>query len=126
MPAKTTTDPLAGIPVATAKPAKVAKTAPSGSVINLASAKKKRRLTGDDYQNAKKFAASMVGYDSTSPIWGKRLPVILAEVLERVEDAQVNIVGDPSAAQDELIVVKTLVQELQKRIAFGQVMKAQS
>lgn len=116
-----TTDPLAGIPVATAGPAKTKAAAVPAGVINLASAKKKRRLSGQDYQDAKKFAQSMVGYDSSSPIWGKRQPVILGQIIGHLNDVEASI-----GVNSDLDAARVLVQELQKRVAFGQVMKAQS
>lgn len=102
------TDPLAGIPVTTASPARAAK----AGVINLAAAKKKR-LSGQDRKDAVRFARDMVGYDSTSPIFGKRLPALCGEIIDLID------AGDTLTA-------KLWLQELQKRVAFGQVMKAQS
>lgn len=117
MATKKTADPLAGIPVATAKAAPVAAT----GVINLAAAKKKRKLTGQDRKDAVKFARDMVGYDSTSPIWGKKLIVVLAELSEGIDEIE-KAFGSASSINE----VRQTVQELQKRVAFGQIMKAQS
>lgn len=122
MATKKIVDPLAGIPVATAKAATVSTAAnPSGGVINLASAKKKRKLTGQDRKDAVKFARDMVGYDSTSPIWGKKLIVVLADLSEDIDEIE-KALGSDSTVND----ARTTVRELQKRVAFGQVMKAQS
>lgn len=117
-----TADPLAGVPVAGASPAK-----PAANVINLAQAKKKRKLTGEDYRNAVKFARGITGYDDTSPIWGKKMVVVLAELLERLDTTNGFInAGDLIEALDSLKDAQTSVTELQKRIATGQVIKAQS
>ena len=58
------------------------------------------------------FAAQMSGYTSASPIWGKRVP----EVIDMVEKAiDLGSYGE----------AKTLLQEFRKRIAKGQLIKAQ-
>lgn len=123
--ATTKTDPLAGIPVATASPAKVSAPVATG-VINLAAAKKKRKLTGQDRKDAVKFARDMVGYDNTSPIWGKRLIVVLAEISDQLTQARADARTSPALAETSIDGALQWVGELQKRVAFGQVMKAQS
>jgi hypothetical protein len=62
------------------------------------------RLTNDEYRTRKAFAESVVGYNSTSPIWGKQIPEIL-DLLTADLDA-----GNVKA-------VRETIQELRKRIA---------
>lgn len=116
-------DPLAGLPVATAKPAPQPKAAPAagGNVVNLASAKKKRKLSGDDYKNARDFARSATGYNDTSPIWGKRMPVVLMEI-EELLDLATKGLGSGNEVEQALL----LNRELQKRLATNQLISAQS
>lgn len=109
--------------MATKKPSPVV--AAPATVINLATARKKRKLTGEDRKNAVDFARSMVGYNDSSPIWGKRLIAVLAELSDQITeletDAITGVINTPALAQ-----ARTIVSELQKRVAFGQIMKAQS
>ena len=57
------------------------------------------------------FAAQMSGYDATSPIWNKQL----IEVLDMID----------VAAGKNVTEVRTITQELRKRIAKGRLIKAQ-
>jgi hypothetical protein len=119
---KTISDPLAGIPTGTARAPR-----PAPSVINLNAARKRRTLTGQAYKDAQKFARDMVGYDNTSPIWGKRLINVIGDVDARLEDATTALgSGDYGFAEDSLRQAHTYITELKKRLAYGQVMKAQS
>jgi hypothetical protein len=112
-------DPLAGIPTGTANPA------PS-NVVNLNTAKK-RRLSGQAFRDAQKFARDMVGYDNKSPIWGKRLIAVIGETNEQLEAAQTEFgAGNYADAEQHVNNAKLNMTELQKRLAYGQVMKAQS
>jgi len=131
----TTIDPLAGIPIGTAKPARKPKGAlviptvvPGSTVINLAQAKSKRhKLTGEAYKQARDFARGATGYNDTSPIWGKRLNVVLTEIetkLNYVSEALND--GRYIDATDDLEQALLWNKELQKRIATGQLIAAQS
>jgi hypothetical protein len=123
-------DPLAGIPTATAKPARkpLATAVPvsTGNVINL-SAAKKRKLTGQEYKDARDFARKTTGYNDSSPIWGKRMPVVLTDIETLMDNARENLGnGSYGTAMAELDAALELNRELQKRIATGQLIGAQS
>jgi hypothetical protein len=105
--------------MATKKP--VTPVTPAPTVINLAAARKKRKLSGQDRKDAVEFARSMVGYNDTSPIWGKKLIVVLAELSEQLDEVEKALGSDST-----IVEARTTVSELQKRVAFGQIMKAQS
>lgn len=134
MPTKT--DPLAGIPSATTKPARQAAAPVGGSVVNLATAKaerKRRRLTGQEYKDARDFARRQTGYNDTSPIWGKRMPQVLTDIeaiLAEVETivGAFNDVTSPGSlrAYDAIQTALQLNRELQKRVATGQLIGAQT
>lgn len=127
MATKKPADPLAGLSIGTAKAAPIATGPTSASVINLNAAKKKRRLTGQAFKDAQTFARDMVGYDDTSPIWGKRLINVISDVDQQLEDAATYAgAGDYVNAEASLAQARTYVTELKKRIAYGQVMKAQN
>lgn len=115
-------DPLAGLPVAAPKAAP----APSGNVVNL-STHKKKRLTGQAYKDARDFARKATGYDSSSPIWGKRLPTVLTEIEATLEKAGEEAdTGNLIEALDGIRAALELNRELQKRVATGQLISAQS
>lgn len=129
MATKKPADPLAGLSIGTAKaaPTITGPTPASAPVINLNAAKKKRRLTGQAFKDAQTFARDMVGYDDTSPIWGKRLIVVISDVAQQLEDAATYAgAGDHVNAEASLITAHTYITELKKRLAYGQVMKAQN
>ena len=119
MATKTTTpasiDPLEGLPVGKVKtapePAAPAPTAAPGTTV--IPFRKKGRLTGKAYTDARDFARKTTGYDASSPIWGKRMPVVFQEIRDALA------AGDIETADN-------LVSELQKRIATGLMIKAQS
>jgi len=128
-------DPLAGIPTATAKTARriysptkprTAKAVSTGNVIDL-SAAKKRKLTGQEYKDARDFARKTTGYNDTSPIWGQRMPVVLTDIERLLQKAKDQIdngsYGDGLAFLDDALLLN---KELQKRIATGQLIGAQS
>lgn len=120
-------DPLAGLPVATAKPAPQPKAAPAtgGNVVNLKAAKAKRKLSGQAYKDARDFARSATGYNDTSPIWGKRMAVVLMEIESRLADGISTAIGggDPIAELEDALALN---RELQKRLATNQLISAQS
>ena len=126
-------DPLAGLPVATPKAPRTVKAAgapaASGNVVNLGAAKaarKRNRLTGDQYKQARDFARSATGYNETSPIWGKRMTEVLTTVEAEIQEAMNDVqVGNDADALDRLGRALTFNQELQKRIATNQVIAAQ-
>jgi hypothetical protein len=119
--------PIDDLPVGTAKtptpkPATPTATPPGVTSISVGRARiKRRRLTGDDYRNQRAMARSVTGYDETSPIWGKRLPVVLQEIDDLLEKAtdKVTLLGDKVKAMD---TAKTYVKELQKRLATNKLM----
>lgn len=126
------TDPLAGIPLSTASPARTPRPAkvaavPGGNVVNLAQHRKKKRLTGEAYKQARDFARGVTGYGDTSPIWGKKLPEVLTEIEARLVEAEHRIVaGDYGDAQMGVQAALEFNRELQKRVATGQLIGAQS
>jgi hypothetical protein len=123
------TTPVDDLPVGTAKTVRPTKyvvsgtpTGPAPTTIAAGRARiKRRRLTGDDYRNQRAMARSVTGYDETSPIWGKRLPVVLQEIDDLLEKAtdKVTPLGDKVKAMD---TAKTYVKELQKRLATNKLM----
>ena len=127
-----TINPLAGIRVGGVKQAPGIFTAPlvSGAPITIAQGKanlKRKRLTGEAYKQARDFARKTTGYNDTSPIWGKRMNVVLTDIetlMERIGTQIGN--GDYADAEDTLQLALGLNQELQKRIATGQLIAAQS
>lgn len=125
-------DPLAGIPLATAKAVKVPASTPvvpttgTTNVINLAQAKKKRRATGAEFKAARDFARKTTGYDATSPIWGKKLPEVLMAVEENLQYAIDELkAGAPGNASDLIEAGLRLNRELQKRLATNAVIGSQ-
>jgi len=121
------TTPVDDLPVGTAKivhPTKsVVSGTPSGPApTSIAAGRarlKRRRLTGDDYRNQRAMARSVTGYDEKSPIWGKRLPVVLQEISDLLDKAQT------TTGPDVLVKVReaeALVAELQKRLATNKLM----
>lgn len=130
---KTTTapiDPLAGIPLASAKPvaASVPASTPAtgGTVINLAQAKKKRKATSAEFKQARDFARKTTGYDTTSPIWGKRLPEVLMAIEETLVQAGTELSASNYVNVLDLIEASLrLNRELQKRIATNAVIGSQ-
>jgi hypothetical protein len=130
--APATVDPLAGIPTGTAQPVKAPKAkapaAPTGgTVINLNAAKKRRRLTGQAFKDAQKFARDMVGYDSSSPIWGRKLVDVIQDIEAAQERATEALATSTYKDVSEALVdANVLTTEIKKRLAYGQIMKAQS
>ena len=86
---------------------------------------KRRRLTGQERKDVVAMARGMTGYGPSSPIWGKRMPVVLAEVLEHL-DKLAKTSPMTTGQGKELDAARILVEELQKRIATGQIVGANS
>jgi len=124
----TTVDPLAGLPVATAKAPRATKpTAAPNGVIDLSAARserKRRKLTGQAYKDARDFARKATGYDDTSPIWGKRLPAVLTEIEALLDLSESH--PDFTSEVDRIERALFLNKELQKRVATGQLIGAQN
>lgn len=130
-----TSDPLAGIPLATAKPAVAAPASttpnvPVPGVINLAQAKRRRKYTSDQYKQARDFGRKATGYDSSSPIWGKRLPEVLMAIETQLVNAETLLTGTGSSvntaqALTDVIEALQLNRELQKRLATNAVISSQ-
>lgn len=129
----TTIDPLAGIPIGTAKPAKVKGfplvTSPS-PVISLAAARaghKRRKLTGEQYKLARDTARAATGYGPTSPIWGKTMADVLMTIENSLSEAEVAVQdGRYQDADDHLREGLEYNRELQKRVATGALIAALS
>jgi hypothetical protein len=115
--------PIDDLPVGTAKtptpkPATPTATPPGVTSISVGRARiKRRRLTGDDYRNQRAMARSVTGYDEKSPIWGKRLPVVLQEIDDALTAAEKGGKGTPETDKAHLYV-----KELQKRLATNKLM----
>lgn len=122
----TVPDPLAGIPLASAKPvaapASTTPNVPVPGVINLAQAKRRRKYTAEQYKQARDFGRKATGYDSTSPIWGKRLPEVLMQIEALLTVA---LPGANSGQEATLREALELNQELQKRLATNAVISSQ-
>jgi len=127
-------DPLAGIPIGTAKPARKVKgfplvTSPT-PVISLAAARathKRRKLTGEQYKQARDTARAATGYGPSSPIWGKRMDEILMTIENSLSEAEVAVQdGRYQDADDHLRDGLEYNRELQKRVATGALIAAQS
>ena len=67
-------------------------------------ARRKNRLTKEQFAAQRQLAQSMIGYDASSPIWGKTVP----EVLDMIE-AEVSAGNATDAV--------ALITEFRKRIA---------
>lgn len=116
-------NPLAGLPNGVSATPNV----PVPGVINLAQAKKKRKLTGQQYKDARDFARGVTGYNDKSPIWGKRMNVVLNDIEANLNDASRFLnSGDYMAAETAIEAALKYNQELQKRLATGQLIGAQS
>ena len=72
---------------------------------------KKRFIGGAAYRNAKENATNITGYDQNSPIWGLRLPEVLAMIEERVQagenDAATEIIGQLKARLARQAVIRS-------------------
>lgn len=68
------------------------------------------------------FAASMSGYDDSSPIWGKQLQEVLDWIDASVDAGSPHMAASGRGYLDE---IKTITQELRKRIVKGKLIKAQ-
>ena len=127
-------DPLAGIPIGTAKPARKVKgfplvTSPT-PVISLAAARathKRRKLTGEQYKQARDTARAATGYGPTSPIWGHKMSDVLMTIEATLSEAEEAVAdGRYADANDHLRDALRYNQELQKRVATGALIAAQS
>jgi hypothetical protein len=125
----TPNDPLVGLPTATKprvkKPAPVVSVPVASAPVSISavrSARKRARLTGEAYQNAKAFARKASTYDETSPIWGKQLPAVLMEIEKLLDNVAMGVSLDPTADINSAL---ELNRELQKRVGFRALMKAQ-
>lgn len=134
MPAKkivsAPTDPLAGLPVGNAPGISARAAAPSATVVPIAEARsrsKRRRLTGEEFKNARDFARKATGYDASSPIWGMKMLEVLTDIERTLEDAKKSsAAGFVSEVDDHLEHALLFNQELQKRIATNQLIGAQN
>ena len=105
---------------------KAAAPAPT-NIATARAASKRRKLTGDDYKQARDFARKTTGYNETSPIWGKRLNVVLVDIETMLVEADGNLSGGAYAdAAAALAQALEFNRELQKRVATGQLIAAQS
>ncbi len=127
------TDPLAGLPAAGPSKPRAVKTsgapAASGNVVNLTAAKaarKRKRLTGDQFKQARDFARSATGYGNTSPIWGKKMIEVLTSIETNLAQGIEDVLNG-HASSGVVAVEKALLfnRELQKRIATNQIISAQ-
>lgn len=66
---------------------------------------RKQRLSPEQVKANKEMAKTLIGYDSTSPIWGKKIVPNLVDEIDAAIDA-----GD-------LVKVKTITAELRRREA---------
>lgn len=88
----------------------------------------KRKTTPEAFTAAKKFAVEVSGYDSTSPIWGKRLPDVLTGLEETIRIAVGDIeAGVYDVARDQLVSHALMtIEELKKRIAKQAIIASQT
>jgi len=132
----TTIDPLAGIPIGTAKPAKVKgfPLQPAGPgltpVISLSAAKatrKRRKLTGEQYKQARDTARAATGYGPGSVIWGRMMSAVLVDIETMLTESEEAILdGRYADANNHLRDALSYNQELQKRVATSALIAAQS
>jgi hypothetical protein len=127
-------DPLAGIPIGTAKPARKVKgfplvTSPT-PVISLAAARathKRRKLTGEQYKQARDTARAATGYGPGSVIWGRMMSAVLVDIETMLTESEEAILdGRYADANNHLRDALSYNQELQKRVATGALIAAQS
>lgn len=125
--ATTEIDPTT-LPVITPKAKRTPKATATGTPTNIATARaarKRARLTGDDYKQARDFARKTTGYNETSPIWGKRLIEVLVEI-EALLDFGTPNAHAPMTQKERVDQALLFNRELQKRLATGQLIAAQS
>ena len=79
------------------------------ATVTTAPRRRKHKLTKEQFAAQRQLAQSMIGYDSSSPIWGKTVP----EVLDLIETHINN--GDLQDALDTLTEYRKRIA--QKRIA---------
>jgi len=121
-------DTILGVPVP-AKPKRIKVSAPTAptSIATARAARKRKRLTGEEYKSARDFARGVTGYNDTSPIWGQPMVNVLVSIATSLEFAIDQIrtsgSGDYLVALEEAL---TFNRELQKRIATNQVIAHQS
>lgn len=108
-------DPTLGVPMAATK------TAPTGAVINLATARK-NRPTPQQRKAAVEFARRTTGYDSSSPIWNRKINEVLVEIQSELQAVVDGTHGDPKVGEERALLLTT---ELLKRIATNQLTGAQ-
>lgn len=131
-----TIDPLAGIPIGTAKPAKVkgfsliTKTPSPSPLISLSAARanhKRRKLTGEQYKQARDTARAATGYGPGSAIWGQKMSHVLMTIENYLSEAEEAVAdGRYSDADDSIREALDYNRELQKRVATGALIAAQS
>ena len=78
------------------------------------------------YKNAKAFSRKASGYDETSPIWNKPLANVLMEIESKLD----SVLGGGSLAlgsvdRADVEYALELNRELQKRVGYRALMKAQ-
>lgn len=125
----TATDPTLGVPTVAPKAPRKVKTSAAPAPVSIATARaasKRRKLTGGEYKDARDFARKTTGYNDTSPIWGKRLIDVLVGI-EAILAQQIEYLNT-GALPDQIELERALLhnRELQKRIATGQLIAAQS
>jgi len=101
-------------------------TAPT-SIATARAARKRKRLTGEEYKSARDFARGVTGYNDTSPIWGKPMVDVLMSIAALLEEYISDNGGTAHfAGHINIQQALTLNRELQKRIATNQVIAHQS